>query len=118
MKYLAPLVIVCTTLALTGCTDHAANASQYIHSYIGNPGNADALRVDGRWVLYGLMSGASAEGPILGTILRKRISLVGTTLRSRSLAYKAALDAADARWQSQPSRPDQPPCESCEPFAP
>ena len=56
MKYLAPLVIVCTTLALTGCTDHAANASQYIHSYIGNPGNADALRVDGRWVLYSALS--------------------------------------------------------------
>ena len=50
--------------------------------------NLASIAVDGRWVLYGLMGGKEAVGPALGGILRKRIRLMGTTLRSRSIAYK------------------------------
>jgi NADPH:quinone reductase-like Zn-dependent oxidoreductase len=37
------------------------------------------------------MGGAAIEGPILGSILRKRLVLSGTTLRARSNDYKAEL---------------------------
>ena len=46
--------------------------------------NTKAIAMDGQWVLYGLMGGANVEGPLLGTILRKRVRLSGTTLRARS----------------------------------
>eukprot|EP00090_Calanus_glacialis_P045676 TRINITY_DN8644_c0_g1_i1.p1 TRINITY_DN8644_c0_g1~~TRINITY_DN8644_c0_g1_i1.p1 ORF type:complete len:330 (-),score=102.51 TRINITY_DN8644_c0_g1_i1:51-1040(-) len=53
--------------------------------------NVASLAVDGRWVLYGLMGGAEVDGPVLGGLLRKRGSLLATTLRSRSREYKAEL---------------------------
>uniref|UniRef100_A0A914WM10 Enoyl reductase (ER) domain-containing protein n=1 Tax=Plectus sambesii TaxID=2011161 RepID=A0A914WM10_9BILA len=53
--------------------------------------NADALTVDGRWVLYGLMGGADISGNLLSKILQKRIRLQGTTLRARCNEYKAKL---------------------------
>ena len=59
--------------------------------------NAEALALDGTWVLYGSMGGlklssdAAAADGLLGAILRKRARLVGTTLRNRSGDYKAAL---------------------------
>ena len=53
--------------------------------------NVASLAVDGRWVLYGLMGGAEVDGPVLGGLLRKRGSLLATTLRSRSTEYKAEL---------------------------
>ena len=55
--------------------------------------NAEAIAVDGRWVLYGLMGGPAPEGPVLGQLLRKRVSLLATTLRARSDEYKAELVA-------------------------
>jgi len=60
-------------------------------------GNLGSLATDGRWVVYGLMGGAEVSGPVLGGILRKRASLIGTTLRSRSDDYKAQLAASFAR---------------------
>lgn len=54
-------------------------------------GNMDVLAADGRWVLYGLMGGARVEGPLLAKVLRKRINLIGTTLRARSDEYKETL---------------------------
>ena len=51
--------------------------------------NVASLAVDGRWVLYGLMGGAEVDGPVLGGLLRKRGSLLATTIRSRSREYKA-----------------------------
>lgn len=55
----------------------------------------DALSMDGRWVLYGLMGGpgipASVTPAFLGRLLRKRVQVRATTLRSRSKAYKAEL---------------------------
>ena len=59
--------------------------------------NADALALDGSWVLYGSMGGlklsgdAAAADGLLGAVLRKRARLVGTTLRNRTDAYKASL---------------------------
>merc|ERR1712130_823556 len=62
-------------------------------------GNLASLATDGRWVVYGLMGGAEVSGPVLGGVLRKRASVIGTTLRSRSDDYKAQLAAAFARWE-------------------
>lgn len=59
--------------------------------------NAEAIGMDGRWVLYGSMGGVSVDGGLFATILRKRVQLLGTTLRARSDAYKAELTAAFAR---------------------
>ena len=55
--------------------------------------NAAAIAMDGTHVVYGLMGGGalSESTPILASILRKRITLRGTTLRTRALAYKAEL---------------------------
>uniref|UniRef100_A0A2R5LKY1 Putative zinc-binding oxidoreductase n=2 Tax=Ornithodoros turicata TaxID=34597 RepID=A0A2R5LKY1_9ACAR len=54
--------------------------------------NCRMIAVDGCWVLYGLMSGSKIESSeFLSLILRKRVRLQGTTLRSRSTEYKAQL---------------------------
>ncbi|CAH3187506.1 unnamed protein product, partial [Porites lobata] len=53
--------------------------------------NIKSLAVDGRWILYGLLGGSYVSGDLLRDILRKRASLIGTTLRSRSLSYKREL---------------------------
>jgi len=48
--------------------------------------NIKSIAVDGRWILYGLLGGGSVSGDLLRDLLRKRASLIGTTLRSRPLA--------------------------------
>ncbi|XP_041463513.1 quinone oxidoreductase PIG3-like [Lytechinus variegatus] len=53
--------------------------------------NVKAMAPDATWVLYGLMGGPKVEGALLGAVLRKRISIRGTTLRPRSDEYKAEL---------------------------
>ena len=72
--------------------------------------NADAVKLDGRWVLYGTMGGGNVSalmpinrlrcniyvyvqvnGPLLRKLLSKRIALLSTTLRTRSDAYKGEL---------------------------
>ena len=59
--------------------------------------NIASLGVDGRWVVYGLMGGATMTAadtppaPILAQMLRKRLSILATTLRSRSLPYRRHL---------------------------
>lgn len=52
--------------------------------------NAKALALRGRLVVIGLLGGATAEMP-LGDFLRKRLTLIGTVLRSRPLEEKALL---------------------------
>jgi putative PIG3 family NAD(P)H quinone oxidoreductase len=54
--------------------------------------NLAALRTGGRLVLIGLMGGAKTELN-LGVLLARRLSLIGSTLRSRSHAEKAAVVA-------------------------
>jgi len=53
--------------------------------------NMACIAVDGVWVVYGLMGGAQVSGPALAGVLRKRVSLKGTTLRARTYEYKAEL---------------------------
>ena len=52
--------------------------------------NLRALRTGGRLVLIGLMGGAKAEIN-LGVLLARRLSVIGSTLRTRSAAEKAAI---------------------------
>ena len=63
---------------------------------IGAPYLADnlaSLAVDGRLVLIGLMGGARAEIP-LGAVLGRRLQVIGSTLRTRPVAEKAAIAKA------------------------
>jgi len=53
--------------------------------------NLKSVALDGRWVLYGLMGGAKADGPFLAGLLRKRVQLLSSTLRARSIPYKKEL---------------------------
>jgi putative PIG3 family NAD(P)H quinone oxidoreductase len=60
---------------------------------IGAPyfaGNLGSLAIGGRLVLIGLMGGAKVEAN-LAVLLGKRISVIGSTLRTRSAAEKAAI---------------------------
>lgn len=63
---------------------------------IGGPyldGNLRALADDGTLVVIGLMGGAKAELP-LGALLARRLRVIGSTLRTRSAAQKAAIVTA------------------------
>ncbi|KAK6168892.1 hypothetical protein SNE40_020054 [Patella caerulea] len=53
--------------------------------------NIEVIAMEGRWVIYGLMGGGSINGDILSKLLRKRITITGTTLRTRSIEYKREL---------------------------
>ncbi|PFH54046.1 hypothetical protein AMATHDRAFT_826 [Amanita thiersii Skay4041] len=53
--------------------------------------NLDALALDGRMVMLGLLSGADVASANIGFILRKRLRIQGSTLRSRSAEYQADL---------------------------
>jgi putative PIG3 family NAD(P)H quinone oxidoreductase len=66
---------------------------------IGAPylaGNLASLALNGRLVLIGLMGGAKVEVN-LAMLLAKRIQVIGSTLRTRSVAEKAALVASFER---------------------
>jgi len=53
--------------------------------------NVQVAAVDARWVLYGLLSGSEVEKFDLKALMFKRISVIPSTLRSRSKEYKAEL---------------------------
>lgn len=53
--------------------------------------NLASIKVDGRWVLIGILSGAEIEKFNLMDVISKRIQLTGTLLTPRSDEYKAAL---------------------------
>ncbi|XP_070568577.1 quinone oxidoreductase PIG3-like [Ptychodera flava] len=53
--------------------------------------NADSLALEGRWIVYGTMSGGNVNGAILSKIIFKRLTVIGSTLRARTNEYKAAL---------------------------
>ena len=52
--------------------------------------NLASLRIDGRLVLIGLMGGVQADIP-LAQVLMKRLRVIGSTLRTRSIPAKAAI---------------------------
>lgn len=53
--------------------------------------NLKSIKVDGRWILIGVLGGATVENVNLGALLGKRVSLIGTLLTPRSDEYKAEL---------------------------
>ena len=55
--------------------------------------NLESLAVEGRLVLIGLMEGATVEID-LAALMSRRLVVTGSTLRSRSVAQKAAIAAA------------------------
>jgi len=55
--------------------------------------NCACAATEARWVLYGLMGGVEPSAQLLGSILRKRLTISGTTLRARTIEYKAELVA-------------------------
>lgn len=52
--------------------------------------NLNVLKLDGRMVMLALMGGVNVQTNLL-SILRKRLSILGSTLRSRTLAYQIQL---------------------------
>lgn len=56
--------------------------------------NLKSLAMDGRMVMLAIMGGAQAAGINLGMVLMKRLSIHGSTLRARTLSYKAELTQA------------------------
>ncbi|MEX2572860.1 MAG: NAD(P)H-quinone oxidoreductase [Balneolaceae bacterium] len=67
-----------------------------ILDFIGAPyweRNIDCLAMDGRLVLLSMLGGVSAEELNLVPLLRKRLTVTGSTLRNRTDGYKAKLTA-------------------------
>lgn len=100
---------ICERLgALRGIDYHHEDFVAVVHEATGGKGvdlildivgagylarNLEAIAVEGRLVVISLMSGAKAEIN-LGTILSKRLTLTGSTLRIRSVAQKALVAEA------------------------
>lgn len=53
--------------------------------------NIESIADDGTWVVYGLMGGGNINGDLFSKLLRKRITMTGTTLRVRPIQYKESL---------------------------
>jgi NADPH:quinone reductase-like Zn-dependent oxidoreductase len=58
--------------------------------------NLEVLAIRGRLVLVGTMSGATVEAD-LGALMRKRLTVIGTVLRTRPIEEKMALVQSFAR---------------------
>jgi putative PIG3 family NAD(P)H quinone oxidoreductase len=82
-------------VALTRAVTNGRGAD-VILDMVGGPyvaRNLDALAIEGRLVQIALMAGATAEIN-LGTLMRRRLTLTGSTLRPRSVAEKGAIARA------------------------
>ncbi|XP_010000688.1 PREDICTED: quinone oxidoreductase PIG3 [Chaetura pelagica] len=53
--------------------------------------NLNCLSTDGRWIIYGLLSGGEVHGDLLARLLSKRGSIHTSLLRSRDKEYKERL---------------------------
>lgn len=107
----------CLTLGADAALDHrgdwsgavrAAGGADVILDVAGAAAlgaNLAALRTGGRLVVIGLMRGARGELD-LGMLLTKRASVIGTTLRARPLAERAAI-VARVREEVWPLVPDR-----------
>lgn len=63
--------------------------------------NSAAIRTEGRWVMYGLLGGAKSADLNLAKIVSKRIELVGTALRPRTVEYRSSLVSnVSRRWDA------------------
>jgi len=70
------------------------NCVNLILDFIGSPyweKNMQILAMDGRLIYLAMLGGATVEKMSLVPILRKRLTIKGTTLRNRSLQYKIEL---------------------------
>jgi len=70
------------------------NCVDVILDFIGSPyweKNIQILAMDGRLVNLAMLGGATIEKMSLVPILRKRLTIKGSTLRNRSLQYKIEL---------------------------
>ncbi len=81
--------------------------------FIGAPyfqQNLNILQEDGRLVLLAMMGGTKLEEVQLGNILRKRLHILGSTLRARPLEYKIQLtrDFRLFAWESLENGAIQP----------
>ncbi len=68
-----------------------------ILDFIGAPyleRNVNLLKTDGRLIILAFMGGAQAPHLNLGLVLRKRLRIIGSTLRARELKYKIELTQA------------------------
>jgi len=65
-----------------------------ILDFVGAPyfhQNIESLAIDGRLIIVGTLGGAKVADVNLGTLLGRRLQVIGTALRSRTPAQKAAL---------------------------
>ncbi|MCL6517527.1 NAD(P)H-quinone oxidoreductase [Alicyclobacillus sp.] len=72
-----------------------------ILDFIGAPyfaANIRSLAVDGRLILVGTMGGAKVDGVDLGVLLGRRLQVIGTALRSRSVVEKMRLTQEFWTW--------------------
>lgn len=79
--------------------DIGPDSINLIIDFIGQPywrKNIEVLAMDGRVVYLSFLGGHRLEEMSLAPILKKRLSIMGSTLRSRSLEYKTALTKAFA----------------------
>ena len=100
---------------------HGGSGVDVVLDPVGQAYLADNLAVaavDGRVVLIGLMSGATAELN-MGILMMKRIRLIGSTLRARSVAAKARVMDGLARdlWPALTSGAVKPVIEEVIPMA-
>ena len=90
--------------------------------FVGGPNfapNLKAMSVDGRIVMLAFLGGPQTPDSInLAAMLRKRIHVMGSTLRSRTKAYKAALtkDLVEQHWPNFASGSLRPIIDSVYPW--
>ncbi|MBE3556051.1 MAG: NAD(P)H-quinone oxidoreductase [Firmicutes bacterium] len=75
--------------------------AEIILDFVGAPyweQNVSCAATDGKIFLIGTMGGAVAEQVNLGLLLNKRLSIIGTSLRSRPLAIKVDFVQAFGQW--------------------
>ena len=97
---------ICQELGAAYCIDYKSqdfselvfqknkNGVDVILDFIGAPyfsKNLKTLSLEGRMVMLGFLGGTKMEGLDLHPILFKRLTIMGSTLRSRSLEYKIRL---------------------------
>ena len=73
---------------------HFPNGVNIILDFLAAPyfsRNLASLGTDGRMVLLALMGGTKVQEVDLGQVLRKRLQIIGSTLRARTLGYKEDL---------------------------
>ncbi|MGM0589841.1 MAG: NAD(P)H-quinone oxidoreductase [Bacteroidota bacterium] len=84
-----------------------------IIDFIGEPyweQNLKTLKIDGRMIYLAMMGGSRLQGQSIGKILTKRLTIKGSTLRSRPLDYKTRLTKefwsfAEQRFKNQQLKP-------------